>query len=472
MKKTSPRGCSPLSNPLFWVAIAIVFTLGFIVEPYLQVQSSDPQSLAIPKATLTPVPETQVPPTQVPKFEPGTNLTLVPEDPASPSAPWDFHVISSGGQGADGVRLVDVNGDRRKDVISAFEHSGQVMIFQQPGLDQVKQPWPFVNVGSFPSGEDAIGVDLDGDEMIDIVSMHEGDTLGIYVHWAPTDPALYLYPEAWIAPQLIPSSSGRAWMFAIQMDVNKDGHGDIVAGSKDDYFNDRNSIGDLGWFEAPSQDKRGLDAWEYHSIGPSGWPMSIIAYDVNGDGHDDLIVTDRNAGPEHMGARWLRNPGADWEQPWRSRFLGEMAGTRPTFMSSGDFDGDGLEEFVIPLSDEGQLIILRRPDLGLDLLSIGIDFSQDFGTMKAVEVGDIDNDGQMDIIVTFVGGQYGVIWLSYTGDPFADPWVMHVVFEGAGKFDNIALYDVDQDGDKDIFTTEEQLDLGVLWFENPSVTGD
>lgn len=234
------------------------------------------------------------------------------------------------------------------------------MAFLHPNQGSVTDPWPFVNVGSIPRGEDAIGMDVDGDGGMDVISSHEGDTMGIYVHWAPADPALYLAPEAWGMPALIPQSHGRGWMFALSMDVNGDGRMDIVAGNKDDYFNERNSIGDLGWFEAPAVDMRNLDSWTYHSIDHIGWTMSIIAYDVNGDTFKDLLVTDRNADPDHMGARWLQNPGQDWDQPWLSHFLGDLAGPRPTFMAVGDLDEDTVDEFIVPLSEQAKVIILNR----------------------------------------------------------------------------------------------------------------
>lgn len=92
--------------------------------------------------------------------------------------------------------------------------------------------------------------------------------------------------------------------------------------------------------------------------------------------------------------------------------------------------------------------------------------------IKAVEVYDVDNNGRNDIIVTFVGGQYGVVWLSYRVGPFEGAWDLHVISDVVdGKFDLIQLFDVDNDGDDDILTTEEVHNLGVLWFENPLIGG-
>ena len=37
------------------------------------------------------------------------------------------------------------------------------------------------------------------------------------------------------------------------------------------------------------------------------------------------------------------------------------------------------------------------------------------------------------------------------------------------KFDLIQLLDLDQDGDLDLLTCEERDNLGVIWYENPTL---
>jgi hypothetical protein len=36
------------------------------------------------------------------------------------------------------------------------------------------------------------------------------------------------------------------------------------------------------------------------------------------------------------------------------------------------------------------------------------------------------------------------------------------------KYDLVALVDLDGDGDLDVITTEENTNLGVIWYENPA----
>ena len=92
---------------------------------------------------------------------------------------------------------------------------------------------------------------------------------------------------------------------------------------------------------------------------------------------------------------------------------------------------------------------------------------------KAVQVGDIDLDGKLDIVHdTEPGGDPkapGVAWMSYGRSPTDRDWTAHDISGPQGvKFDRIELLDVDSDGDLDVITCEERHNLGVFWYENPT----
>ena len=397
---------------------------------------------------------------------PEATYTPSPEDQKTSS--WELHFIANWSGGPDGVRLLDANGDGLMDVATSFESSGDVNLFLHPGVENLGAEWPSVIVGQFPRGEDAFGMVLDNYVAMDIVSAHEGDTLGMYVHWGPSDPAQLLNPEAW-QTELIPTTQGKAWMYAIPMDVNLDGHLDIVLGAKDDYYNERNAVGDLGWLESPTEDQRNLNNWIYHTIDHAGWPMSIIAHDVDRDADMDILLTDRNSDEEHMGARWLENPGVNWEDEWISHFLTGLKGSRPGFMSIGNFDGDEDMEYVFSLWQEEFLALVNEETKELFPITVKSN-NPEIGRQKGVQADDIDLDGFPDLVLTFEDGPLGIGWMKFQDSPLTNNWFWNTIYDiRDAKFDQPVLHDVDLDGDLDVLTTEEVQGLGVIWFENPTI---
>jgi len=111
--------------------------------------------------------------------------------------PWMRHTIDNSSKGADGVRLMDVNGDGLLDVATGWEEGGVVRVYINPGPKKSKAEWPAVTVGKVKSVEDAVFFDVDNDGAIDVVSSCEGKTKAIYVHWAPKDKSKYLDESAW-----------------------------------------------------------------------------------------------------------------------------------------------------------------------------------------------------------------------------------------------------------------------------------
>jgi hypothetical protein len=136
-------------------------------------------------------------------------------------------------------------------------------------------------------------------------------------------------------------------------------------------------------------------------------------------------------------------------------------------MGMGDLDKDGLIDYAFSLSTEKQIALLNGANDQLVILSLP---SQINGALKGTAVGDLDLDGDQDLVVTSEQSNLGIGWMNYTNSPFSSGWLWNPIYEiNRGKFDQSILYDVDQDGDLDVLTTEEVQGLGVIWFENPTI---
>ncbi len=363
---------------------------------------------------------------------------------------WHIHSIDNQERGADGVRFDDVNHDGLLDIAVGWEEAGETRVYIHPGPDKVKEPWPKVTVGKSGRVEDAVFCDLDADGAVDVVSSSESKA--IFIHWAPKDPGAYLDADSW-ETEVLPSSEGvHNWMISLPLQIDGKHGLDLLAAGKGER---------LVWFEAPSN-SRDVDQWRMHVItDKGGWTMGLAAVDMDRDGDKDALVGIRD---QHPGVKWLENPGPGPEQtkPWRPREIG-VQGIAAGFVEAADLDQDGFLDVVAPLMGAKKVLILR----GLDKQATEwetIEIPMPKERNKGVAVGDIDLDGQTDVVITHEFGD--AVWLSCDGSISEGHWTYHMIASG-GKLDDVALQDVDLDGDLDVFTTDER-GLQVVWYENPA----
>lgn len=372
------------------------------------------------------------------------------------AAPWTRHTIDNSSRGADGVRTSDVNGDGLPDLTTGWEEGGVIRVYLNPGPSESKQPWPAVTVGNVKSPEDAVFADLDGDGNTDVVSSCEGKTRQVYIHWAPAAREDYLKASAWRTDNLPCADIDQMWMFCLPMQVDGQHGVDLVVGSK-------GPNASVGWLQAPAN-ARDVSKWKYHRLYDAGWIMSLIARDMDGDGDEDVLVSDRKGSTR--GILWLQNPGvatAMGGERWKAHRLG-ATDREVMFLALGDESGDYSGSIFAACRGSG-IALLSPPQWTLT----DIPMPANCGTGKGIAVADLNLDGSTDIVFTCEnanGNKSGVRWLSRTP---ADSWKDHEISGPEGiKFDRIELLDLDQDGDLDLITCEERTNLGVIWYENPT----
>lgn len=366
--------------------------------------------------------------------------------------PWPRHVVDASSQGADGVRLMDVNGDGLQDIATAWEEGGVIRAYLHPGPSKAKGAWPKVTVGTVASGEDAVFVDLDSDGAMDVVSACEGKTRALHVHWAPSSPDQFLRPGQWKTESFPAAKDRMQWMYALPMEADgKNGIDLLVAGKGDG--------AEIGWLLAP-KNPRDLAAWRYEPIHAVGWIMSILADDLDGDGATDILYSDRRGATR--GVYWLKSDG----EKWGRELIGGLD-RENMFLSAGDLDQDGRRD-VICATRKGPIVWYRRLEDGWAAHEIALPGG--VGGGKSAAIADIDGDGVSDVVFSRESaddGKSGVSWLSWENDPMKGSWKSHEISGPEGiKFDRLVLSDVDLDGDLDVLTCEEREQLGVIWYEN------
>ena len=379
--------------------------------------------------------------------------------------PWRRHAIDRSSRGADGVRLKDVNGDGLLDVATGWEEGKLIRVYLNPGPKKATSKWPAVTVGNVHSPEDAVFADVDGDGAVDVVSSCEGRERTVFIHWAPPEKSQYLTPTAWQTEAIPVSEKAKSWMFCLPMQMDGKNGVDLLAGAK-------GGNAEVGWFESPAN-PRNLHEWKWHGIYQAGWIMTLLNRDIDGDGDEDMVITDRKG--SNRGCHWLENPGPGPKQKnaWPVHTIGGLD-KEVMFLGAGDIDQDGKEDLAAAVRGGGVLVFRRTTQKPAKWETIEVPMPSETGTGKGVAIADVDLDGQNDLLVTCENSakKSGVFWLSRKKSSNLDNanWTVHEISgktEGV-KFDLVELLDLDGDGDLDALTCEERNNLGVIWYENPA----
>lgn len=146
-----------------------------------------------------------------------------------------------------------------------------------------------------------------------------------------------------------------------------------------------------------------------------------------------------------------------YRYPVSQHIIDRQSPANPWAKAIGDFDGDGVGDLIVAGS-HGPLVMYRSG--GKDKTVIG---SRDsYYTQSGIALGDIDNDGDVDIV-------FGDVWLENPRPKgnVAAVWPLHSI--GAAALNhNIELADLNKDGNLDIIMRGETSSLVTILIHDPS----
>ncbi len=243
------------------------------------------------------------------------------ENPGPNGGAWKQHQFRTVGIHDEfvsdcGEWIVDVDHDGLPDLITAGWITNGLWWYRNPGPKAVAAGamWTGEKITDSFDTEGGAFADINGDGKPDVVLAHYNHSGVIWVDFSKGKPVVH-------------HLGGRA----------EDGHGTGIADIDGDGKAD--VLTPFGWFRQINADH---DQWEWHrdwDLGDAGFP--ILGYDVNGDGKLDLIY-----GQGHgYGLYWLEQAGTPAHRTWIRHTIDESF-SQSHALALADIDGDGKPELL------------------------------------------------------------------------------------------------------------------------------
>ncbi|QQR78684.1 MAG: VCBS repeat-containing protein [Candidatus Moraniibacteriota bacterium] len=338
---------------------------------------------------------------------------------------WTYVEVTGSHSQTFGLNFGDMDNDGKRDIVS-----GQHW-YKNPGGD-LTGAW--TQSAALPNAIEAMLVgDVDGDALADVIGQKtEGSVLALY--WLE---AANTSGTSWNAVRMgdVPATShvlgAQGYRFA---DLRSGGRPEIVTSS---------SVG-IWYFTIPLNPA--VDPWTKVQVNANPSDEGFGAADIDHDGDIDIAA---GTGDTKL-VEWYRNPGTGLGN-WQSFTIGNMnEAVYPDRFAVADLNGDNRPD-IIGTEENGvasgaQTFWWEAPADPTTANWVRHALVAQ-GSTNAMDIGDIDRDGDIDIVLgEHKGSLKTAVWQNSGTGAFTE----HVVGSGKEAHLGARVVDIDQDGDDDL----------------------
>lgn len=364
---------------------------------------------------------------------------------------WNTHLIDDNEMAAEDLKVADLDGDGKLDIIAAGRATKNVKVYWNRSkvgkAPQLSGGWPKHEIWSGMNCATAVAADYNGDGHQDVI-----------LSVGPED-IMLLGPD-WIPVTLLKRKPGmRSCIHSETMDVDGDGDMDYIGGARLVY-----------WLENPGGEAATQGNWKYRvADDKTSGIHCVLRADVNQDGVADLITNEFNPEgdfpssimwqevPETADGEWTRHVFANGDAPGGNHYMG-----------MGDLDGDG--DMDIACGAKGKPFengnwFAWWENTGEKVWTKHLLADYQIGA-TCILPADLDGDGDQDMMASRGHGT-GVLWFENLGDK---KFELHEVDPRLSGPHCLTVADLDEDGDIDAATTAKD-DFRTVWYENDGKGG-
>ena len=421
---------------------------------------------------------------------------------------WVTHTVQPAFPGDnlfDGPRAVEVadfDGDGDLDIAAVAADSGGVKVWENDGtpaddMGGDGNSWDEDNVSSSPNGPFfLLAADIDSDGDPDLLVSEEGDNELVAFENSGNNISGF---DSVVASGLVGARGFAVGDADLDGDLDAAGVanvGDLVALATNDTVHrtakfqlhpvpidtvgnplvrdiaDLDRDGDLDlvglassqvlWWQNDDSPQNDTAAWSWFMVGAPDCAIALEVVDVNVDGRPDLYYAcSGNVGYYEATGDPTLGPSS-----WTQRFI-RSSGLIPVDAVASDLDRDGDVDLIVADSLNSTVYWFENdrtlPDDGSQWSQHGI--ASGIVTPDEIAVADIDHDGDPDVQL-FSGNANPLAWFENDGTPANDSsWTEHGI-RSSGFCDDSVVADIDNDGDLDALACRITGNSGMTWMVN------